>query len=526
MALYRTWEIFADHQAQGNDCYLGITRLAEIAGRATRTMEKNLASLCAKQLLIERAERKVFRRSDDGILHSRVVVVKDFGGLYALAHEYYEWTHANVYIPPNREMISLVEQEPHLVAKVRRFENYRRLLSLRLPGPVTLQREEDRWFTEYQPEQPSTAFSIEAGTSAASSKRNATPTKLSAKKLPKDLAKDSLKRINGSTTLKALERNSADSAVPSSHSFPDQETDGAENMQQQGRPDAGNRTEEQEDSPVRSSMPTASLPMQELSGAQDGISSSLQVRVLDQTTEGALHDLQPLDCAEAKSHVQPLPGPLLADSFLVAIAGPFGDQSPKGTRTRVRALLCEAHLSQPAEIVMCLLRAYVVARNTRTIRPEHCHPETGQVNRMPLFCAMVQRFVDVSRQEQWWESSWQQIEEELVGDDCLARWWSEHQHLVCSPFDRVFNMREGAQNQTDALLLDKTSETHPFTESVPSHRTHRQRLSQDGRTSTSVPGKTSALLSSAQLAQSDQYQCYIDALMAHYSASEALQEAR
>src|SRR6266851_6913168 len=36
-ALYRTWEIFADHQAQGGDCYLGVTRLAEIAGRTTRT---------------------------------------------------------------------------------------------------------------------------------------------------------------------------------------------------------------------------------------------------------------------------------------------------------------------------------------------------------------------------------------------------------------------------------------------------------------------------------------------------------
>src|SRR5258707_998600 len=149
MALYRTWEIFADHQAQGNDCYLGVTRLAEIAGRATRTMEKNLASLCAKQLLVERAERKVFRRSDDGTLHSRVVVVKDFGGLYALAHEYHEWTQASVYIPPDREMISLVEQEPHLVAMVRRFENYRRLLSTLLPGPAAQKREEDRWLTEY-----------------------------------------------------------------------------------------------------------------------------------------------------------------------------------------------------------------------------------------------------------------------------------------------------------------------------------------------------------------------------------------
>ena len=89
-ALYRTWEIFVDHQAQGNDCYLGVTHLAEIAGRNTRTMEKNLAALCAKHLLVLRAERKLFR-GQDGRPHSRVVVVKDFGGLYTLAHDYHEW---------------------------------------------------------------------------------------------------------------------------------------------------------------------------------------------------------------------------------------------------------------------------------------------------------------------------------------------------------------------------------------------------------------------------------------------------
>src|SRR5258708_27416924 len=96
-ALYRTWEIFADHQAQGNDCYLGVTHLAEIAGRNTRTMEKNLASLCAKHLLIERAERKLFRGAD-GRPHSRVVIVKDFGGLYAITHDYHEWVLDPAYI--------------------------------------------------------------------------------------------------------------------------------------------------------------------------------------------------------------------------------------------------------------------------------------------------------------------------------------------------------------------------------------------------------------------------------------------
>ena len=37
MALYRTWEIFADYQKRGNECYLGISQLAMLAGRSHGT---------------------------------------------------------------------------------------------------------------------------------------------------------------------------------------------------------------------------------------------------------------------------------------------------------------------------------------------------------------------------------------------------------------------------------------------------------------------------------------------------------
>src|SRR6185312_17502938 len=76
-ALYRTWEIFTDHQAKGNECYLSIPQLATLAGRSLRTMQKNVASLQAKHLLVERAECKVFRKPDGGTT-SRLVIVKDF----------------------------------------------------------------------------------------------------------------------------------------------------------------------------------------------------------------------------------------------------------------------------------------------------------------------------------------------------------------------------------------------------------------------------------------------------------------
>ncbi len=134
MALYRMWEIFVEHQANGNDCYLGVSQLAAIAGRTSRTMQKNLAELGAKQLVIERVERKVFHGPQDTCT-SRVVVIKDFANLYALAHEYHEWLNAPDYVAPDRAVIELIAQDPHLVATLRRFDNYRRVLYNQLPGP-------------------------------------------------------------------------------------------------------------------------------------------------------------------------------------------------------------------------------------------------------------------------------------------------------------------------------------------------------------------------------------------------------
>jgi hypothetical protein len=399
MALYRTWEIFADHQAQGNDCYLGITRLAEIAGRATRTMEKNLASLCAKHLLVERAERKVFRHMEDGTLQSRVVIVKDFRGLYALAHEYHEWTLADAYLAPDREVLSLLEQEPHLATKLRRFENYRRLLYTRQPGPTVLPREEDRWFTEYQPEAAFPLSAREEATQVKAERKDVTPAKLSAKLLPKDLAEGSLKRRERSTSSNTGKRDSVDSVGSSSLLIKE------ENSAERSCPQKSQQRDEAEGQPAEAqgvSTPTSSVPRGEASPLQDGLTS-------------------------ASRDAQEVAGLQLADSFLAAIAGPFGDQSPKGTRTRLRACFQEAHLVDPAEIVMCLIRAYVVARDTRTIRAEHCHSETGRVNRMPLFCAMVLRLADASRRGPWWESDWQCIEAEIASDHCLAQWWQRHQ---------------------------------------------------------------------------------------------------
>jgi len=434
-ALFRTWEILTDYQAPGNACYLGVTRLAEIAGRSVRTMEKNLASLCAKHLLSERAERKVFRRPD-GTVSCRVVVVKDFRGLYALAHEYHEWLQAPTYVVPNREMIVLIEHDPHLVAKVRRFENYRRLLSTRLPGPPAPEREEDRWFTEYQPELPFATGQRAPVKAVIECESGTIPAEVSANPGQKKVAGGSGKRIRESITRNSSRRDSIDSALSSSVlSCQDSERPGVESRQPHDPCAAGEVRKEREEGSVAALTPTASVGAPaEGPGllAQDSVPFSTQDQGGSPARARAWPTLQD-GAGEKGAGEERVLSPaslLLVDSFLAAIAGPFGDRSPKGTRTRVRALLQEAELAHPTEVVICLIRAYSVARDARTLRAPYGHPETGPANRMPLFCAMVQRLAHGRRQGHAWDVSWHQVEEEIASDACLARWWREQHRQV------------------------------------------------------------------------------------------------
>src|SRR5205807_3369446 len=107
---YRTWEIFADHQAPGNDCFLSIGSVAEISERVERTIRLNLHELQARKLLVLRAEHKLLRQTD-GSSKQKFVVIKDFAGLYALAHEYYFWTQSQGYIEPARDFVEVIGKD-------------------------------------------------------------------------------------------------------------------------------------------------------------------------------------------------------------------------------------------------------------------------------------------------------------------------------------------------------------------------------------------------------------------------------
>lgn len=121
----------------------------------------------------------------------------------------------------------------------------------------------------------------------------------------------------------------------------------------------------------------------------------------------------------------------LARSFLHEIAAPFGDHNPKGSVARVLNMLAHASLEE-AEVLLCLVRAYTIARDTRTIRSAHSDPDpgTGRVNRMPLFCTLFERFIQARLHNNKWTYSWQQLEGDLIADDRLLLWWTEHQVLL------------------------------------------------------------------------------------------------
>ncbi len=493
MALYRTWEIFIDHQPQGGECYLGVTRLADIAGRTTRTMEKNLATLCARHLLVERVERKLIRTAD-GTYHQRVVVVKDFAGLYALAHDYHEWTQNDAYVAPDRRVLSLVEQDAHLMARVRRFENYRRVLCTRVPGRTAQRRLEDRWFTEGPFEPALRAQQAPVSNDGMAPQTGTTPSLLPSTPVSTQRAEEPEKRIRETDPSFDQERESHESVSPVFESvFQDHHADA-----QALSCNALRRTETR----IAHASPERSRAAMET------------------------HALTP--SREAASTVQECCALGLVDSFLAALEDSFGDQNVKGTQTYLRRVLSEAKLTSSTEILRCLLRAYLVASQTRTIRPEHQCAETGKVNRMPLFCALVRQFARERRQERWWRSAWPQVQAAIGADAALTRWWQAHQDLiedtamVAEPAPTV-----SGEVQADGAGSDETSETSSASQETQGRS--RPQLPSQGmakRAGSDASPKRSLASSAWATDGADPYQQYIDALMAQYQAPLAHQEVR
>ena len=117
--LYSTWSSLMNSLvlAQYNEKSLDLSELiAESAAGQSATLQKHVSTLQERSLATIQMDCR-------GTKH-----LKDFAGLYVLASEYHAWDESEEYIAPKAELVESIRQRPFLVAKLRRFDNYRRLL--------------------------------------------------------------------------------------------------------------------------------------------------------------------------------------------------------------------------------------------------------------------------------------------------------------------------------------------------------------------------------------------------------------
>ncbi|HEU5379401.1 MAG TPA: hypothetical protein VFV38_28595, partial [Ktedonobacteraceae bacterium] len=106
------------------------------------------------------------------------------------------WLSSPDYIAPERALCAVLAQDSALVAQVRRYNNYRRVLYTDRPGPLPREREEERWFTTYRCEATSIVSDAHSLVSATSSPLTDLPaSRSSANTVAKQMVKDSPQRI-------------------------------------------------------------------------------------------------------------------------------------------------------------------------------------------------------------------------------------------------------------------------------------------------------------------------------------------
>jgi hypothetical protein len=113
----------------------------------------------------------------------------------------------------------------------------------------------------------------------------------------------------------------------------------------------------------------------------------------------------------------------LVSSFLKEIGPLFHDKNLNGSITRALRIVQGFGLTIDADILACLVRAYKVARDTRTVREAHKN-EDGSANRMPLFLAMLRTFAEVCAKGKS-QYSGEDLVADIAEDDRLGLWLAE-----------------------------------------------------------------------------------------------------
>ena len=99
----------------------------------------------------------------------------------------------------------------------------------------------------------------------------------------------------------------------------------------------------------------------------------------------------------------------MVSSFISEFGHVLGDRNRKGSITGALRTVQTSSLEGDIDILMCLVRAYIIARDTREVRPQHRHAEGD--NRMPVFSRMFATFA-----EAWTAGNFHYTEEELIAD--------------------------------------------------------------------------------------------------------------
>ncbi len=418
IALYRTWEIFADNQAYGNECYMSVARAAAKLGRAEKTIQANLSELAAKNLLELYTGRKMVMQGERACL--RTVVIKDFTGLYALAREYDQWCQDPDYVEPIRAYAVTIKDDPRLEAKLRRFNNYRRILYTQPSGPEAALMLEARWFQN---------FEGEVDRAEVENTRPICPKKL-LKKLLKQNPETGQNESNEKAYSNSLSGDSFDSARDREMRGEAGATPNSGNAsvaqdytkQVRGYETGTHSTNESETNPVPSSH-------KNVPPGAGKTSESAENHPDVQRARGAMAAAGVVPGQSARHQAEELSPPPkhpLARSFVHEVAGLFGDLNEKGSKTGIERKIESFALESAADVLLCLVRAWCVARDTKAEKIRHRRPD-GSANRMPLFCTMFGRFAQALGPGSKWQYTWEQMLEDIAADDRLSLWVSEHQ---------------------------------------------------------------------------------------------------
>ncbi|HTK07620.1 MAG TPA: hypothetical protein VL485_10665 [Ktedonobacteraceae bacterium] len=124
-ALYLTWQAFVGFQVDHLPPYVTLKHVAEYTKKSLRTIELNM----------QRLRQSGYLSTAHSLRNGNWVVEKCFDGLYEAVIEYLTWEQSPSYIPPVREYFAIDQLDWATCQPLLRFNNYRRLIRNKKPGP-------------------------------------------------------------------------------------------------------------------------------------------------------------------------------------------------------------------------------------------------------------------------------------------------------------------------------------------------------------------------------------------------------